>query len=142
MTERGASLCVAGLAIAEEWRFVEVERPDLAISEELRFDGDPGKTGGGAMRGDSVGKVVGDCAEDPGLDDAIHARPVRIGGDRLVEEDVLLKGELPNGEEELVALAGVVAGGDVEDDGDQTPDVLDSHSLHVEVHEGGGLVKQ
>ena len=55
---------------------------------------------------------------------------------------MLLKGELPNGEEELVAPAGVVAGGDVEDVGDQTSDVLDSHSLHVEVHEGGGLVKQ
>ena len=64
------------------------------------------------MRGDGVGEVIGDCAEDLGLDDAIHARPVRIGGDRLVEEDVLLKRELPNSEEELVAPTGVVAGGD------------------------------
>ena len=121
---------------------VEVQDPCLPVAEKLGLEGKPGGTGSGVALHGGVGKVVGDCAEDPGLDDAIHARPVRIGGDRLVEEDVLLKGELPNGEEELVAPAGVVAGGDVEDDGDQTPDVLDSHSLHVEVREGGGLVKQ
>ena len=55
---------------------------------------------------------------------------------------MFLQGEFPNGEEELVAPTSVVAGGDVEDDGDQTPDILHRHGLCVEVDDGGGLVQQ
>jgi hypothetical protein len=38
-----------------------------------------------------------------------------------------------------VALAGIVGGGDVEDDGNQELNVLDTDSLGVEVGDGGGL---
>ena len=112
------------------------------VAKELGFDGNPGGASGGVPRGDGAGEVVGDRAEDPGFDDAIHARPIRIGGNWFVEEDVFLEGEFPNGKKELVAPTSVAAGGDVKDDGDQTPDVLHRHSLRMEVHNGGGLLKQ
>ena len=83
---------------------------------------------------------IGDRAKDPGFDDAIHARPIRIDGNRFVEADVVLEGEFSNGEEELVTPTSVVAGGDVEDDGDQAPDVLHRHSLRMEADNGGSLV--
>ena len=55
---------------------VEVECPSLAVAEELRLDGDPGGVSSGATRGDGVGEVVRDRAEDLGLDNAIHACPI------------------------------------------------------------------
>ena len=87
-------------------------------------------------------EIVGDGAKDPGLHDAVHARPIRLGGgDGGVGEDVVPEGELADDEKKLIPPASVVAG-DVEDDGDQASDVLDRHSLRVEVHDGSSLVKK
>ena len=58
-----------------------------------------------------------------------------------VGEDVVAEGELADDEEELILPARIVAG-DVEDDGDQAPDVLDRHSLRVKVDDGFGFVEQ
>lgn len=54
---------------------------------------------------------------------------------------MILEGELADGEEKLIMPTSVVTGGDVEDDGDKTPNVLDHHSLCVEVHDGCNLIK-
>jgi len=79
---------------------------------------------------------------DPGLHDTVHARPVRLGsGNGGVGEDVIPKRELADDEKKLIPPVSVVAG-DVEDDGDQAPDVLDRHSLRVEVHDGSSLVNK
>ena len=55
---------------------------------------------------------------------------------------MVLEGELLDGEKELISLAGVVARGQVKDDGDVAPDVLDNNSLRMKVDDGGGLVEQ
>lgn len=109
---------------------VEVQGTGFAIAEELELHGNPCVMGSGAAPRDGLRKVVGDRDGDPGLD-AVHARPIRIGSGGRVEEDVILEGELPNGEKKLISPADVAAGGEVEDDGDEAPDVLDSNSLRV-----------
>jgi hypothetical protein len=53
---------------------------------------------------------------------------------------VVLQRELADGEEELLAPAGVVVSGEVEDDRHEEPDVVDSDGLGVQVKEGGGLM--
>ena len=58
-----------------------------------------------------------------------------------VGEDVVAERKLADNEEELVPPASVAAG-DVEDDGDQTPDVLDCHRLRVKIDNGRGFVEQ
>ena len=55
---------------------------------------------------------------------------------------MVLQGELAEDEQELLTPHGVVAGGDVEDDGDEAPDVLNRNSLGVQVQNGGRFVKQ
>ena len=72
----------------------------------------------------------------------IHALPVRVGGRWVVLQDVILQGEIPNGEEELVAPSVVVADGDVEDNRDEGLDVVDGGSLDVEVGDRSGLVEK
>ena len=49
--------------------------------------------------------------------------------------------KLADDEEELVLPASIVAG-DIKDDRDQAPDVLDRHRLRVKVHDGRSLVEQ
>jgi hypothetical protein len=60
----------------------------------------------------------------------------------VVEEDMTLQGVLAKGEEELIAPPGVVAGGDVEDDRDEAADVLDRHSLGVQIKHDSSLVEE
>lgn len=42
------------------------------VREELGLDGKPGHMGGGA----GAGRVVGDGAEEPGVDNTVHAHSV------------------------------------------------------------------
>ena len=141
--ETPAVICDGQITLGEAAELgVEVEGARLAVAEELGLHSKLGIACGDGTGGDGVSKVVGDGSEDPGLHDAVHARPIRLGGgDGGVGEDVVPEGELADDEKKLIPLASVVAG-DVKDDGDQTPDVLDRHSLLVEVHDGGGLVKE
>ena len=53
---------------------------------------------------------------------------------------MVLEGVLPNSEEELIPPAVVVAGGEVEDGVDEAADVLDAHSLGVQINHGGSFV--
>jgi hypothetical protein len=69
----------------------------LPVPKELGLDGEPGVPGSAALGGGDLGEVVGERTEDSGLDDAIHPIPIR-GGDRGVEVDMVLEGELAKGQ--------------------------------------------
>ena len=58
---------------------VEEERTRLAVVEELQLHGAPDVVGGGVLARDRLSEVIGDGAEDPRLDDAIHALPIGVG---------------------------------------------------------------
>ena len=90
----------------------------------------------------SLGEVGGDGPSDPGLDHAVHVGQVRESGHREVGEDVGLQGVLADDEEDLIAPAGVVPSGEVEDDGDEAPDILHADGLGVQIDEGGGFMCQ
>jgi hypothetical protein len=51
----------------------------LPVAEELRLDGKPGVSGGGALRGDDFGEVIGERGNNLGLDDVVH--PSLVWGD-------------------------------------------------------------
>ena len=61
---------------------------------------------------------------------------------RAITEDNVLQLVLSQGEEELLPPSGLVAGGNVEDDGNETSDALHSHYLGVQIEDNGGLVKE
>jgi hypothetical protein len=63
------------------------------------------------------------------VDGAIHPVPARKDHTGAVVQDVVLQRELADGEEELLAPAGVVVGGEVEDDRHEKPDVVDGNGL-------------
>ena len=84
----------------------------LSVAKELGLDGEPGVPGGGTLGGDDFGEVVGECAENPRLHHAVHPCLVRRE-DRGVEVDVILKGELAEGQQKLTAPSIEVIGVDV-----------------------------
>ena len=64
----------------------------LPVAEDLRFHGKPGIPGDGTMGGDDFSEVIGEPAEDRGLDHAIHAGPIRGHRDGSIDVDVILGG--------------------------------------------------
>ena len=87
---------------------------------------------------DEVLKIQGDGPEDPGQGDAVEAQPRHVPRlDRRVDEDVVVEGVAAKGEEDLVPPAAVGGGRGVEEDGDQSPDVLDAGRLEVELGDHG-----
>ena len=119
---------------------VEVEGARLPVAEELVLEGAPDGAGGGGTVDHYLGEVGGDRAGDPGLDDAVHARPVRELGRREIGEDVGLQRVLADDEKDLISPAGVVAGVQIEDDVDEAPNVLYADGLSVQVDQGGGFM--
>jgi hypothetical protein len=61
---------------------------------------------------------------------------------RVVKEDMALQRVLAKDEDELIAPPGVISGGDVEDNCDKAADVLDSHSLSMQIERGNSLVEE
>lgn len=112
---------------------VEVEGMHLSIPKELSLDGEPGNAHGGATLQDRVSKISGEGAIQPGLDNTIHACPVRVSCHKVVEKNMALQRILAQGEEKLIVPLGIVAGGDIEDDVDKAKDVLDGYDLGMEV---------
>jgi len=111
------------------------------VPENLGLDGEPSLPSGGALGGEFFGEVVGESAEDPGLQHTVHPCPVRRE-DRSIEMNVILEGELAEGQQKLITPVVEVTGVDAEDDRDETPDVGDDNRLGVELQEGGGLLKE
>ena len=72
---------------------LQLDGASLPVPEELRLDGEPGISGGRALRGDGFSEVVGESAEDPGLHHTVHPGPIRRE-DWCVEVDVILEREL------------------------------------------------
>jgi len=110
---------------------LKVDGASLPVAEELGLDGEPGMPGSGALGEDDLGKVVDERGDDPGLDDAVHPSLVRGDWGWRFLVDVVLKRELAEDEQELIAPAVEVAGVDVQDDGDVVLDVVDCDSLGV-----------
>ena len=54
---------------------VGVEGTGGALPQELGLDGEPNHSSGNVALGDGVGEVVGDGAEEPGTNDAVHPHP-------------------------------------------------------------------
>jgi hypothetical protein len=119
---------------------VEMEGASLLIPEELILEGKPNGASRGIPREHRLRQVVGDGAGDPGLDDAVHAAPIRKIGRRGVLEDVIIRGVLAD-DEELTAPTLVVVIGEVEDDVDEVVNVLDAGCVVVQIG-GGGLVQE
>ena len=63
-----------------------------------------------------VSASSGDGTVNPGLDHAVHASLVREGRVGVVLQNMVLEGELYQGEEEELTPSGVLAGVEVEDD--------------------------
>ncbi|EAZ21066.1 hypothetical protein OsJ_36709 [Oryza sativa Japonica Group] len=123
---------------------IEDEGPRLSVAEKLALDGKPDGAGSDtlvAAMPDDVEEVVGEGAVEPRTDDAVHALPVRRVQGTIVVKDMTLKRILAQLEQELLAPPSEVAGVDVEDDVDKAADILDGHSLGVEVQNSGSLLK-
>ena len=133
------------LAVVGDREFgIEDEGPRLSVAEKLALDGKPDGAGSDtlvAAMPDDVEEVVGEGAVEPRTDDAGHALPVRRVQGTIVVKDMTLKRILAQREQELRAPPSEVAGVDVEDDVDKAADILDGHSLGVEVQNSGSLLK-
>ena len=79
---------------------------------------------GGTRRHYCVDEVLGDGAEDLGLDDAGHARPIWEGRVGVIDEDVMLEVELVACQEEMLAPMHVVVGANVQQDGDEASNIF------------------
>ena len=97
---------------------VGVEGARDAIPKELGVDGEPDGASTSPALTDDVGEVVGDGADQPGANDAIHPHPGRRGGRDGIGEHVRLQGVLAEDVEEGLLPASVEGGIDIEEKGD------------------------
>jgi hypothetical protein len=59
---------------------LKVDGTRLLVAEELRLDGEPGVSNSGALGGDDFSDVIGERADDPGLDEqSIRAQSGETG---------------------------------------------------------------
>jgi hypothetical protein len=121
---------------------VEMEGAGVLIAEKLVLKGKPGGAGSGATLHDHLNKFRGDGTGDPRLENAIHVCPVWDGRRGSIVEDVAVQGVHVDDEENLIAPTRVVVGGKVEDDVDETPDVLYNDDLGMKVDDGSSLVEE
>jgi hypothetical protein len=120
---------------------VEVEGASLPIAEKLVLESKPGSAGSGATFHDRLSKLRGDGAGDPGLDNAVHACLVGEVRRGSIVEEVVVQGVFANNEKNHITPTSVVVG-KVEDDVDETPNVLDSDNLGVEVDDSSSLMEE
>jgi len=119
---------------------ISVEGTRGAVAKELGLNCKPDRTSRGATLGDGVGEVVGDGAEQPGADDAVHPHPGRRGRRNVVGEDMAFQGVLAKDVEEGLLPVAVEGGVDVEDERNQRADIMDRHGLRMEIEEDRGLL--
>jgi len=87
----------------------------------------------------NVQEIGGDGVEEPRDDDAVHASPRRIIRTGGVAEDVVLQSEAAEDEQNVATPLGIVGGVEVQNNGDEVLDVLDSGSLAVEMSDGSSF---
>lgn len=75
---------------------LKVDGTSLPVAEELRLNGEPGMSSGGALGGDVLRKVVSESG------DAIHPGPVRRDRGRRVVANMILKRELAEDKQQLM----------------------------------------
>ena len=115
-----------------------MESAELGIAEELPLKRHPGLSRGAAMGPNEVLKIQEDGLEDPGHGNAVEAQPHHVPRlDRRVEEDVVVEGIAAEGKEDLVPPAPVGGGRRIEEDEDQSLDVLDTSSLEEKLGDHG-----
>ena len=83
-----------------------------------------------------------DGTVNPGLDHAVHASLVQECRVGVVLQNMVLEGELYQGEEEEVTPSGVLAGVEVEDDRLTGVDVLDVNGIRVKVGDDRGFMEE
>jgi hypothetical protein len=120
---------------------VEEESLGLAILEKLGLDGEPGAASRDVADEHDIDKFGGDGVDDPRLDGTVHLRPIGRGR-KCVGEYVVGQRVPVDDEKEGVAPSGVEGGSDVKNNWDKGPDVLDCHSLRVEVEKSRGFVDE
>jgi hypothetical protein len=83
----------------------------LAVAKELGLDGNLDRASSSVGLHHGFDEVTGYCAIDPLSDNIVHPRPVEVVSRHIVEEDKVLKEELPDGEQELLVPSGVIVDG-------------------------------
>ena len=120
---------------------IEPQSPGLGVVQKLTFECQLGLARVDGVA-DEVVKVEGDRLEDPGKYEAVNAQPRRsLDRGRGIDEDVVVEGVAPEGEEDQVSPTGVGRRLRVEDDQDEQSDVLNTPGLVVKLrHEGIGRI--
>jgi hypothetical protein len=120
---------------------VEAQSPSLGVAQELSLKGKPrpSRVWGGAHK---VVEVQRDRPQDLGEDDAVETKPRRsLGGDRFVDEDVVVEGVAAESEQHQIPPAGEGGRLRLEDDRNEETNVLDPPGLVVQLsHERVGRV--
>jgi hypothetical protein len=134
-----------GIALNEvAERGVEVKRTCFTVADELVLDCVPEFPRSDVVLLADVLKLVGDCAEDPGEDDGLHAIPGRVIDRRSVEEDMVeedMVGELValQGEQNQIMPACVACRRRIQNSRDKRANVLYPAGLRVEHGDDGGV---
>jgi hypothetical protein len=121
---------------------VKEEGTSFPVPQELGFDGEPSTMSSGVADEDDVSKLGGDGADDPRLDNTVHPGPVRRERNVVVVDNVTLQGVLADDEEKGVAPPSVEGGGVVEEDKDESPDILDINCPSVEVDQHNNFMEK
>jgi hypothetical protein len=103
---------------------VEMKRARLAIADELVLEREPDLARSDVALIEDVQKLTGNRAEDPGDDDALHALPGRVIDGRGIGENVVGEVVALQGEQNLIAPAGVACRRRVQNSRDKRANVL------------------
>jgi hypothetical protein len=114
-------------------RVVEVESMGLMVTEEPLLDGNPSLTSCATVLTNGILELDSEHVEQLEEDDVVHPPQAGERGGNDDGSDVVVEGISLQCQQDEVALASVVVGEGVKDDGDQGPDVLDADGLGMEV---------
>jgi hypothetical protein len=110
---------------------IEVKHTCFIVVNGLEFDHAPDLACGDTMLLGDVLKLTGDHAKDLGEDDTIHALPGRVIDGRGIREDVVGEIVVLQGEQNLIALAGIACRRRIQNSQDKGANDLYCTGLHV-----------
>jgi hypothetical protein len=118
---------------------IKDERTGLTVADELLLDPEPYGEGHRCRCGGDLDEVRGDCAVEPGTDNAVHLPPTRVGGDFWgdIREDMIEELILAECVEEEGLPSIVVQQKIVEVDRDHRLDIEDGDGLSVKGSDRG-----